>query len=155
MGTMQDPDVKLTLAVERDAETHQIFLQVVFHHDAENIALGKTTTTWSPTQEELEFLSEAFGLFSTARPQVQNEQEGEDQSQKRDKDSFIRESVSEEEITDAVAAKKKETDEDHVLVQVDQKIIDEAIQRRRPGSENTGTNTETLVDRLTKKKKPS
>jgi hypothetical protein len=149
---MQDTPVFITLAVEKDAETNHIQLHVVFHHDANNIELTKATTTWAPTTEELEFLNEAFCLIPVqhstepSQPKAKPEHHLTD-----DEDPSIRHSVTEEEIHAAVVSKKRGAEQDPVLVQVDEKIIEEVIQRRKPAE--TLDKTETLVDRLTKKKK--
>jgi hypothetical protein len=158
MGHMREEPVHITLAVEKDADTNAIQLHVVLRHDADNIELTKATTTWYPTREELQFLNEAFTLFTPRAPATTKSSKpktAEEHHLSGEKDPSIRESVTDEEIHSAVVSKKNNAlEEDQVLVQVDEKIIDEAIQRRRT-TESSAKNTDTLVDRLTSKKKKS
>ncbi len=149
MGPMEHVPILLSLGVEKDAQTNELVLQVIFRHDAVNIGVTKSAFTWYPTAEELQFLNEAFAMFkrpSEAAP-------AHEHHPTIGKDPSIRDTATDEEIHAAVVAKKKEEDQDQVLVQVDDTLIDEAIKRRKSTDEPPKTTEESLVDRLTRKKK--
>jgi len=149
---MADAEPSLSIGVEKDAQTKTLCLSVLFQLDASNITLSKTSIAWFPTAEELDLLHEAFALLPPASPAKETTPSHPQHTPHlSEKDPSIREQATDAEIR-AAAAKKAVNDDDKVLVQVDDKLIDEAIQRRK--ADITSKNdANSVVDRLTKKRK--
>jgi len=150
---MEHSPILLSLAVEKDAQTNALVLQVVFRPDASNIALTKSTIAWYPTAQELRFLSEAFALVCPPSPEPEQPPVPPQHHPTIGKDPSIRDTATEEEIHAAVVAKKNAEEQDQVLVQVDDTLIDEALKRRKTNDTPPKTTEESLVDRLTRRKK--
>ena len=148
---MAHAPILFSLAIEKDTETNTLLLQVLFPHGAPNVTLTKTAVAWYPTAEELEFLNEAYSIIATSQP-APLEPEVEPEHHLNDgHDPSIRGTATEEEIH-AAATKKTMAEQEQVFVQVDEKLIDEALRRRKndgPGKVDEAS----LVDRITKKKK--
>lgn len=149
---MADTPILLTLGIEKDAETNSFCIQVLFRHDAPNIELTKSTIAWYPTAEELQFLNEAFAMIEpVSPPRAPEPLPPPEHHFSSEKDPTIRGPATEEEIY-AAAAKKTLADSDHVLVQVDDKLIEEALKRRK-AEPSDKVDADSIVDRLTKKRK--
>ena len=140
----------MTLGVERDAETNALCLRVLFRQDAPNISLSKALISWYPTAEEISLLNEAFALIPNKAPVMESPQPSTppDPPLQRTPETTGRE----QDEFPVEEAKKLKEGEERVLVQVDDKLIEEALQRRKQ-ADHQRTNADAVVDRLTKKRK--
>ena len=148
---MAHTPILFSLAIEKDAETNALLLQVLFPHGAPNVTLTKTAVAWYPTAEELDFLNEAYAMIAPTLPVVPTPNVKPEHHLTGEKDPSIRDSATEEEIH-AAATKKTMAEQEQVFVQVDDKLIDEALKRRKSEGP-VKVDEDSIVERITKKKK--
>jgi hypothetical protein len=102
---MKKPEnIYVSLQLSKDVSSRELVLQIQFDQNAPNFFTNKGTISWCPTIEELDFVSEAFGMLSKRKHQGyhQTEESEEDSSSHE----LIRE-ANEKEILDRVLEKKK------------------------------------------------
>jgi len=102
---MKKPEnVYVSLQLCKDESSGGLVLNIQFDPSAPNFSATKNTLSWYPTIEELDFISEAFGMLSKAKRQRYTQSDdAEDDSTTHE---LIRE-ANEKEILDRVLEKKK------------------------------------------------
>lgn len=103
---MKKPEkIYVSLQLDKDVITGDVVLNIQFDRDAPNFFNNKNTISWCPTIEELDFVSEAFGILSRGKRQRQNQMDESDHQESASQD-LIRE-ADEKEIIDRVLEKKR------------------------------------------------
>ena len=102
---MKKPEnIYVSLQLSKDESSGALVLKIQFDPDAPNFSTMKNTISWCPTIEELDFISEAFGMLSKEKRQRYNRtDETEEDTSSHE---LIRE-ADEKEILDRVLEKKK------------------------------------------------
>jgi hypothetical protein len=158
----------ISLQLQKDIESNDLQLSVQFDKDAPNFSSDDTCLSWRPTTDEMEFIFEAFELFTNDTYQRKiKEQPSEEPVEKNPiqpthRSSEIRiglpPSESVLEVTqhgESIPSEKKGT-EDKLFVQADEKTIDEVIKRKKTGADEEyviESGEKTLIDRMLKQKK--
>jgi hypothetical protein len=97
-------NIYVSLQLDKDAPSGEIVLHVQFDRNAPNFFTNKNTISWCPTNEELEFINEAFGMFSKHKHQRHTSPDKE--IEETNSGELVRE-ADETEILDRVFEKKK------------------------------------------------
>jgi hypothetical protein len=102
---MKKPEnIYVSLQLSKDISSGELVLNIHFDQNAPNFYTDKNTISWCPTIEELDFVSEAFGMLSKRKRQRYNRTDvPEEDTPSRE---LIRE-ADEKEILDRVFEKKK------------------------------------------------
>jgi hypothetical protein len=98
-------EIYVSLQLDKDVTSGEIVLNIQFDRDAPNFFTTKNTISWCPTIEELDFISDVFGLLSKGKRQRRGRMDESDY-QESDSQDLIRES-DEKEIIDRVLEKKR------------------------------------------------
>jgi len=103
---MKKPEkIYVSLQLDKDIISGELVLNIQFDRDAPNFFTNKNTISWCPTIEELDFVSEAFGMLSKGKRQRQDRMDESDYQESSSQDP-IRE-ADEKEILDRVLEKKR------------------------------------------------
>jgi len=103
---MKKPEkIYVSLQLDKDVISGELVLNIQFDRDAPNFFTNKNTISWCPTIEELDFVSDAFGMLSKGKRQRQNRMDESDHQESSSQDP-IRE-ADEKEILDRVLEKKR------------------------------------------------
>lgn len=102
---MKKPEnIYVALKLDKDESSGALMLNIQFDLDAPNFFTTKNSISWCPTSEELDFISEAFGLLSKGNSQRYRQiNDSEDDSTYRE----LAREEDEKEIVDRVLEKKK------------------------------------------------
>lgn len=102
---MKKPEnIYVSLQLIKDETSGSLALNIQFDPEAPNFSATQKSVSWCPTLEELDFISEAFGIVSRGKHRGYNHTDDpEDESSSRE---LIRE-ADEKEILDRVFEKKK------------------------------------------------
>jgi len=98
-------DIYLSLQLGKDSTSGEIVLNIQFDQTAPNFFVNKNSISWCPTNEELDFINEAFGMFAKHRHQRQDSLEDSDLKD-NNSEEFVRE-ADETDILDRVLEKKR------------------------------------------------
>ncbi len=98
-------NIYVSLQLGKDSTSGEIVLNIQFDQNAPNFFVNKNAISWCPTNEELDFINEAFGLFSKRRHQRQDSLDDSDLKE-NNSEELIRE-ADESEILDRVLEKKR------------------------------------------------
>lgn len=98
-------NIYVSLQLDKDVSSGEIVLHIQFDRNAPNFYTNKNTISWSPTNEELDFINEAFGMLSKKKNQ-RNDHRDEPELKENSPEELIRE-ADETEILDRVFEKKK------------------------------------------------
>jgi hypothetical protein len=102
---MKKPEnIYVSLQLSKDELSGELTLNIQFDPDAPNFFTNKNTISWCPTMEELDFVSEAFGMLSKRKHQRHNRTE--ESVENSPEHELIRE-ADEKEILDRVLERKK------------------------------------------------
>ena len=78
---MKKPEnIYVSLQLNKDVTSGELLLNIQFDRDAPNFFADKNNVSWSPTIQELDFISEAFGLI--ARGKHHRSERGNDLAEK-------------------------------------------------------------------------
>jgi hypothetical protein len=98
-------NIYVSLQLQKDETSGELLLSIQFNQDAPNFSKEGDSIYWCPTIEELDFVSEAFGMLSKGKhkqPQrATSHEDGEEPVAREIKDD------EEKEILDRVLAKKE------------------------------------------------
>jgi hypothetical protein len=98
-------NIYVALQLDKDATSGELVINIQFDRNAPNFFTNKNTISWCPTNEELEFINEAFGVITKGKHQRHGHMDESDH-QETDSEELIRE-ADEKEILDRVFEKKK------------------------------------------------
>ena len=172
----RNENIYISLEIQKDLDTKGLMLSVQFDRNAPNFHQENEMISWCPTNDELEFLSEAFQTLegSTIHLPVKEEEEPPEPPQREEpplevertdyshRSSEIRIAPlpnniglgDVEECTEP-QSRDKEPDE-KVFIQADEKKIDEILKRKKQMTREQNspeTEEKALVDRMMKQKK--
>ncbi|HUS99423.1 MAG TPA: hypothetical protein VMY59_03795 [Candidatus Thermoplasmatota archaeon] len=98
-------NIYVALQLDKDATSGELVINIQFDRNAPNFFTNKNTISWSPTNEELDFINEAFGVITKGKHQRHGHMDESDH-QDTNSEELIRE-ADEKEILDRVFEKKK------------------------------------------------
>lgn len=98
-------NIYVSLQLNKDDSSGEIVLHVQFDRNAPNFFTNKNTISWCPTNEELDFINEAFGMLSKKKNQ-KHDHIDEPEPKENSPGELIRQ-ADETEILDRVFEKKK------------------------------------------------
>ncbi|MBN1861641.1 MAG: hypothetical protein JW840_09300 [Candidatus Thermoplasmatota archaeon] len=99
-------NIYVSLQLDKDASSGEIVLNIQFDRNAPNFFTNKNTLSWSPTNEELEFINEAYGMLSKKKHQGQHTDGQQAEHEDTRSEELIRD-ADEKEILDRVFEKKR------------------------------------------------
>jgi hypothetical protein len=97
-------NIYVSLQLQKDETSGELLLSIQFDQDAPNFSKDDNAISWCPTIEELDFVSEAFGMLAKGKHKRQERvvsSDGEEPVAREIKDD------EEKEILDRVLAKKE------------------------------------------------
>ena len=176
---MANENLFLNLLLEKDMQTKGMVLTVQFDSNAPNVTVSGDTVQWSPTNEELDFISEAFGLLSKgniqprtlpksvkAIPPPPREEPIDEKSHEEQWDDTEKEVNVEDDQSPTVESESEQSspaepteeskEEGKLFVQADSQTIDELIKKKQAEMEEgviVEAGDEGVIDRVLKKKK--
>lgn len=167
----KNQNIFISLQIQKDAGTKGLHLSVEFDKNAPNISFDHETVNWYPTNDEINFIAEAFELLGSTnavhRQVVEEPQEipippEDDTPEQTLRSSEIRIAPLPNDMTfedteelGSSRLKKKEP-EDNLFIQADEKKIDEILKRKKPVVKDeytTDSGEKTIIDRMLKQKK--
>jgi hypothetical protein len=98
-------NIYVALQLDKDVTSGELVINIQFDRNAPNFFTNKNTISWCPTNEELEFINEAFGVITKGKHQRQGRMDVSDH-QETNSEELIRD-ADEKEILDRVFEKKK------------------------------------------------
>jgi hypothetical protein len=98
-------NIYVSLQLDKDVTSGELVLNIQFDRNAPNFFTNKNTISWCPTNEELDFINEAFGMLSKGKHQRQDHMDDSD-LRESSTEELIRE-ADEKEILDRVLEKKR------------------------------------------------
>jgi hypothetical protein len=98
-------NIYVALQLDKDVTSGELVINIQFDRNAPNFFTNKNTISWCPTNEELEFINEAFGVITKEKHQRQGLMDESDH-QETNSEELIRD-ADEKEILDRVFEKKK------------------------------------------------
>jgi hypothetical protein len=102
---MKKPEnIYVSLQLNKDETSGELVLNIQFDQEAPNFFKEKSAISWSPTTEELNFVSEAFNMISRGKRQ---QQFGELDDGEKPENREINRETDENAILDRVLEKKK------------------------------------------------
>jgi hypothetical protein len=104
---MKKPEnIYVSLQLNKDDASGELVLNIQFNQDAPNFFNDKNTVSWCPTNEELDFVSEAFGMLAQGKRQRQD-RVGEPDHREQSATREISRDADEKAILDRVLEKKR------------------------------------------------
>lgn len=169
----KNQNIFVRIQLEKDPETNDFGLNVYFDKTAPNFSVEQNGISWSPTLEELNFIIEAFGMIAQKKPREKTWHHEDDHetivppptvkirepehSPYEKKIAITADSTVVEPVeTDNPYVQKKGSNVEKIFIQADEKTIDEALKRRKTGSEDEymgHPDDQTSLDRILKQKK--
>jgi hypothetical protein len=98
-------NIYVALQLDKDVASGELVINIQFDRNAPNFFTNKNTISWSPTNEELDFINEASGIITKGNHQRHGHMDESDH-QDTNSEELIRE-ADEKEILDRVFEKKK------------------------------------------------
>ncbi|DAC72985.1 MAG TPA: hypothetical protein DSN98_02345 [Thermoplasmata archaeon] len=167
----KNENIFISLQIQKDAESKTLMLSVQFDKNAPNLLLEDETISWSPTDDEINFIAEAFELIGGNKAPLKEKNRPQDidtpPSQTEEVDYSHRSSeiriaplpndmgIEVSEDLGPSNLKKKEYEE-KIFIQADEKKIDEILKRKKHLVKEdyiTDSNEKTIIDRMMKQKK--
>ncbi len=173
----RNENIFISLEIQKDLDLKGLMLSIQFDRNAPNFHQDNEIISWYPTTDELDFISEAFGIIGGNKFPIQEKvpekeevpvEETEvpsemDRSDYSHRSSEIRiaplpNNMSLEETEDPEAAYSKEKDlEEKVFIQADERKIDEILKRKKQMAREQDTpgidEEKEYIDKLMKQKK--
>jgi hypothetical protein len=166
----KNENIFISLEIQKDKDSKRLYLNVQFDKTAPNFSMENESITWWPTDDELDFISDAFHLIgendskrkTTDEPNTPNRSPSINTSEPPVYSSEIRIAPLPDDndigmTTDAgMVHGKKNSPEEKIFIQADDKKIDEVLKRKKPGMEEEyviESGEKTLIDRMLKQKK--
>lgn len=97
-------NIFVSLQLDKDITSGELVLNIQFDRNAPNFFTNKNTISWCPTNEELDFINEAFGMLSKRKHQKHDHM---DDSNLHESDTDPIREADEREILDRVFEKKR------------------------------------------------
>jgi hypothetical protein len=105
---MRKPEnIYVTLQLNKDDTSGELLLNIQFDQNAPNFSNDKNNTSWCPTIEELDFVSEAFSMLSKGKRQRQERTTDPDHREPTSTTREIPREADEKAILDRVLEKKR------------------------------------------------
>lgn len=98
-------NIYVSLQLEKDVTSGELMITIQFDRNAPNFFTNKNMISWSPTNEELNFINEAFGTINKGKHQRQDHMD-RPRVQETESEELIR-NADEKEILNRVFEKKK------------------------------------------------
>jgi len=98
-------NIYVSLQLEKDVTSGELMITIQFDRNAPNFYTNKNMISWCPTNEELDFINEAFGTLTKGKHQRQNHTD-KPPVQETESEELIR-NADEKEILNRVFEKKK------------------------------------------------
>ena len=99
-------NIYVSLQLDKDVASGEIVLNIEFDRNAPNFFTNKNTISWCPTNEELDFINEAFRMLSKRKHHRTDQINDDPELEDSDSGELIRE-ADEKEILNRVLEKKK------------------------------------------------
>jgi hypothetical protein len=99
-------NIYVSLQLDKDVSSGEIVINIQFDRNAPNFFTNKNTLSWCPTNEELEFINEAYNMLSKKKHQRQHIEGQHIEDEDTRSEELIR-NADEKEILDRVFEKKK------------------------------------------------
>jgi len=166
-------NIFVKLQIEKDTQSGGLTLGIYFDRNAPNLSTEKDTISWSPTLEEIDFITETFEMISNCKSQYRQR----DDNIKNIKTPFRSQKKIEEPPTVKTESKldefksfetdedaeettfqpstKPEDTEEKIFVQENEETIDEVLTRKKgePVEEFvTDADEKTIIDKVLKSK---
>jgi hypothetical protein len=104
-GMKKQENIYVSLQLDKNITSGELVISIQFDRNAPNFFTNKNTISWCPTNEELDFINEAFGVITKGKHQRQDRTD-ESEHQRSNSEELIRE-ADEKEILDRVFEKKR------------------------------------------------
>jgi hypothetical protein len=164
----RNENIFISLEIQKDLDLKGLLLSIQFDRNAPNFHQENETISWCPTRDELDFITEAFGIIGgnkiSISEKVEVQQETEipselERSEYSHRSSEIRiaplpNDMSIEE-TETTYSNEKEPEE-KVFIQADERKIDEILKRKKQMAriqDDQDTDEKAYIDKLMKQKK--
>jgi len=98
-------NIYVSLKLEKDVISGELVITIQFDRNAPNFFTNKNIISWSPTNEELDFINEAYGVVTKGKHQKQDRID-EPKDQETESEELIR-NADEKEILNRVFEKKR------------------------------------------------
>jgi hypothetical protein len=167
----RNENIYISLEIQKDLDLKGLLLSIQFDRNAPNFHQESETISWCPTSDELDFITEAFGIIGSNKIPIPEKEEVQqeteipselDRSDYSHRSSEIRiaplpnnMSIEETEESETAYSKEKELDE-KVFIQADERKIDEILKRKKQmarDQDTQDTDEKAYVDKLMKQKK--
>jgi hypothetical protein len=165
----KNENIFISLQIVKDQQLKGLHLSVQFDKDAPNVSLERENISWVPTNDEIEFIAEAFeliggykGFGKTITESQHTELPPEISEPHTRRSSEIRIAPLPEDTVIEVTAESetihsnKQENDDKIFIQADAKKIDEILKRKKPGMDEEyviESGEKTIIDRMLKQKK--
>jgi len=157
----------IKIQLEKDETTGNLSMKTQFDLNAPNFYQDKNGISWSPTQEEMDFIYQAFELMPNIKnknfynePKIKTEKEEslseeEEQIEEKNREEPPTSRTPPERATRTPEpAPTKKGDSDGVIITADASAVDEIIKRKKNADGViVEADEETIVDRVLKHKK--
>jgi hypothetical protein len=167
----RNENIFISLEIQKDLDLKGLLLSIQFDRNAPNFHQENETISWCPTIDELDFITEAFGIIGgnkipiPEKEEVQQESEIPSELDRSDyshRSSEIRiaplpnnMSLEETDETETSYSREKEQEE-KVFIQADERKIDEILKRKKQMArvqDDQDNDEKAYIDKLMKQKK--
>jgi len=167
----RNENIFISLEIQKDLDLKGLSLSIQFDRNAPNFHQENETISWRPTSDELDFITEAFGIIGGNKIPVPEKEEVQqeteipsefDRSDYSHRSSEIRiaplpNNMGIEETEDSETTYSKEEEpEEKVFIQADERKIDEILKRKKQMAkvqDAQDTDEKAYIDKLMKQKK--
>jgi hypothetical protein len=166
----KNENIFISLQIQKDVESKALLLSVQFDKNAPNLLLENETINWCPTNDEINFIAEAFELVGGNNVPVKEKEEAHDIDNPPKTEEIDYSHRSSEiriaplpndmiiEVTEDLGSShlKKKDYEEKIFIQADEKKIDEILKRKKHLVKEdyiTDSDEKTIIDRMMKQKK--
>jgi hypothetical protein len=167
----RNENIFISLEIQKDLDLKGLLLNIQFDRNAPNFHQENEIISWCPTNDELDFINEAFGVIGGNKIPVPEKEEVQqeteiptelDRSDYSHRSSEIRiaplpNNLGIDETEDAETAYSKEKEpEEKVFIQADERKIDEILKRKKQmakDQDTQDTDEKAYIDKIMKQKK--
>ena len=146
--------IYVKIQIEKDKDSGELTIRTHFDPDAPNLFQEKSSISWYPTHEEIEFINETFELIS--KHKSKDNHSVNKVKKEKTMPPLEQEKVEDAEVTETKDDSSKTVDKDKELpISADGKTIDEIVKRKKDGTDEimVEADEETIIDRVLKQKK--
>jgi len=164
----RNENIFISLEIQKDLDLKGLLLSIQFDRNAPNFHQENEIISWCPTSDELDFITEAFGIIGGNKipiPEKEEEQQETEIPSELDRSDYSHRS-SEIRIaplpnnmsiqdTQTTYSNEKESEE-KVFIQADERKIDEILKRKKQMArvqDTQDTDEKAYIDKLMKQKK--